>query len=255
MGLFSSSNFGGLAGGLVGGIAGAFGGNPALGASIGADIGSMLGPSQERLANRQYVQQMRDSISLWNMQNEYNSPLEQRKRLVEAGYNPMLLQGADTASSISQPSYPHVQSSGRGSGISASVARFFLNKQMENAEDQNMRDELINENWRLRNLKLSKEIEKTRPILADKVRKDKPMTLSEKKYLDKQIKDYNNKVNPTDLTTVKGVNNISEALVENAVYYPLLATLDASSSWREFKSLNNIKSGKFNPYEERYGRR
>ena len=84
MGIFSSSNIGGLVGGVVGGIAGALGGNPALGAGIGSQLGSMAGPSQERLAHRQYVEQLRDSINLWNMQNEYNSPLEQHPHLAQA---------------------------------------------------------------------------------------------------------------------------------------------------------------------------
>ena len=48
-------------------------------------------------------------LEMWNKQNEYNSPKEQMKRLVEAGLNPNLVYGGSTSSSAGNaetaPSY------------------------------------------------------------------------------------------------------------------------------------------------------
>lgn len=170
--VFKSS---GAVGSILGAGIGAMTGNPAIGAEIGGSIGSMFGPSEERLQRRQEVQSMRDAISFWNMQNEYNSPLAQRQRLEAAGLNPYALNGSipdNTAGSLSVPS---VSYRSKRKGNWSAVEKFFLNKSMENAEDQNMRNELINENWRLRNLKLAKQIEDSGHVaLSDKVRSSDP---------------------------------------------------------------------------------
>lgn len=141
---------GNIAGAAVGGY---FGGP--LGAAAGSQFGNMLGPSEERMANRQYVQQKRDAIAFWNMQNEYNSPVAQMQRLKEAGLNPMLVYGSgsvdgNSTSAPSVPSYPQVRS-GRSGGVSSAVEKFFLNKSMENAEDQSRANALNEEYLSLRN--------------------------------------------------------------------------------------------------------
>lgn len=254
MGFKLSSNVGGLVGGVVGGVAGAFGGNPALGAGIGSQLGSMLGPSEERLAHRQYVEQLRDSISLWNMQNEYNSPLEQRKRLVAAGYNPMLLQGADAASSISQPSYPQVHSSNRGSGFPSSVAKFFLNKQMENAEDQSRTNAINEEYLGLRNelmrAKIQNELTKQNKGHTVKERGIKDL-IDEARYL-KLLKDLENPYSSGSLTNVRTYQNAfnpnfrevygddwaeKEGLYGRKVVYP---SVEEASRWRFWNKYVNI---------------
>ena len=53
-----------------------------------------------------YNLQNEDAIEFWNMQNEYNSPLSQRQRLEDAGYNPysLLDGGSSEAGAISQAS-------------------------------------------------------------------------------------------------------------------------------------------------------
>lgn len=43
------------------------------------------------------------NIQFWNMQNAYNSPLNQRKRLIEGGYNPHLFYGQGTVGNSSAP--------------------------------------------------------------------------------------------------------------------------------------------------------
>lgn len=49
--------------------------------------------AQRAFANEMYAKQRTDSLSDWNMQNFYNSPAEQMKRLKEAGLNPNLVYG------------------------------------------------------------------------------------------------------------------------------------------------------------------
>lgn len=52
--------------------------------------------SMENLRSRQWSEQM------WNKENEYNTPLAQRKRLEEAGYNPWISGSGGAMSSVSQ---------------------------------------------------------------------------------------------------------------------------------------------------------
>lgn len=50
------------------------------------------------------------SRKLWNLNNEYNKPINQMKRLEEAGLNPFLVYGnGATGNTSSQPSSPSVQ--------------------------------------------------------------------------------------------------------------------------------------------------
>jgi hypothetical protein len=53
-------------------------------------IGSLLGNKQR---SKEYEKQKRDSIEFWNLQNEYNHPKNQVKRIKEAGLSPALLYG------------------------------------------------------------------------------------------------------------------------------------------------------------------
>lgn len=92
--------------------------NPALigaGAQLGATlIGAGFQGIQNRKARRwqerMYERQMRDSIALWTMQNEYNSPAAQMERFKAAGLNPNLIYGRGSsglAGNIPTPSAPH----------------------------------------------------------------------------------------------------------------------------------------------------
>lgn len=50
------------------------------------------------------------SRKLWNLNNEYNKPINQMKRLEEAGLNPFLVYGnGATGNTSAQPSSPSVQ--------------------------------------------------------------------------------------------------------------------------------------------------
>lgn len=98
-----------ITGAITGGASGGW-----AGAGIGAALGGFSG-DEAADAKATYNRQLNDSIMLWNMQNAYNTPLQQRKRLEEAGYNPNLwyTQGnTGNSGTISQPSYPSYSQGG-----------------------------------------------------------------------------------------------------------------------------------------------
>lgn len=55
-------------------------------------IGQLFGGIAQKVGQRkQYEREKRDNIAMWHMQNAYNSPVEQMKRLKEAGLNEHLV--------------------------------------------------------------------------------------------------------------------------------------------------------------------
>ena len=103
---------------------------------IGSAIGSVLGfASQERTnrANMKLAQyQYEKNLEMWNRENEYNTPANQRKRMEAAGLNPALMYGsgsvANTAGSAPQFDAPKLSAytdfgdMGVGLGIQAMMA-------------------------------------------------------------------------------------------------------------------------------------
>lgn len=84
-----TKSFGGSAGSIIGG---------AVGGPFGAAVGGMIGNaasdySANSMAQDAATQAYNRNIELWNMNNQYNSPAEQMKRLKEAGLNPNLVYG------------------------------------------------------------------------------------------------------------------------------------------------------------------
>lgn len=99
---------------LKGAISGALGGFSSTGSPLGGLIGAGIGGVSEGLdesqSNQAYKRQLNDNIMLWNMQNAYNSPVQQMQRLKAAGLNPMLVYGSgnvsgNASSGISAPTY------------------------------------------------------------------------------------------------------------------------------------------------------
>lgn len=68
------------------------------GATAGlASLAGMAGAAVQHKYNKKLADYQNDiNIENWNMQNEYNSPVNQRKRLEEAGINPAVLGGQNT---------------------------------------------------------------------------------------------------------------------------------------------------------------
>lgn len=101
-----------LAAGLLGGgslLGGLFSG---LASSSGAKHAAQAQLQATRETNQQnykiWQEQRQHAIDMWNMENDYNSPINQRQRLVDAGYNPYLAFGdvGNTAGSVNVPSAP-----------------------------------------------------------------------------------------------------------------------------------------------------
>ena len=101
-----------------------------------AQIGStMLGIRAQKKEN---AKAFRNQVSMWNAQNEYNSPKEQMQRLKEAGLNPMLVYGNGSVSgnmSASAPSYEPVNYTGAfsdlGKAIGSAAQRQLAQKRVE----------------------------------------------------------------------------------------------------------------------------
>lgn len=73
---------------------------PLVGAGINAISGAVQNKKQRKWNEKMYARQRQDALADWAMQNAYNSPAEQMKRLKEAGLNPNLVygHGADATS-------------------------------------------------------------------------------------------------------------------------------------------------------------
>ena len=86
---YSSSSSGGRSG-ILSGLGAVLGGP--VGGLVGSLASSLLGNrgarNRQRLADQQ-------NIKFWNMQNAYNTPKEQMKRLKDAGLNPNLIYGSN----------------------------------------------------------------------------------------------------------------------------------------------------------------
>lgn len=110
-----SSNFGsGIAAGLLG----------SLGSSVLSGITSLFNHSSQKRENERnrnfaremFDKQVQNNIKMWNMQNEYDLPVNQIERMRQAGLNPDLMYtGAGVSSS---PNLQSVSPSGYSSGFS-----------------------------------------------------------------------------------------------------------------------------------------
>ena len=82
-----------------------------LGQGINAYSTGKMNKRAERFAIKSYLTQRKDTLSDWNMQNEYNSPSAAMERLRKAGLNPNLVYGdgnaIQSASPIKSPDAPN----------------------------------------------------------------------------------------------------------------------------------------------------
>lgn len=82
----------------------------ALGGVFSSKSNKKLMREQMRWQESMYARQLQDARENWRMQNEYNSPANQRKLLEDAGYNPAMmgadLQSASSADNIAMGNVP-----------------------------------------------------------------------------------------------------------------------------------------------------
>ena len=76
-------------------------GGAAFGGPLGAAVGGQLGNSIAQGQNNRDSQSANERM--WRLNNEYNTPLNQRKRLREAGYSEALFYGNGTVGNSSAP--------------------------------------------------------------------------------------------------------------------------------------------------------
>lgn len=86
----------------------------ALGGVFSSQSNKKLMREQMRWQESMYARQLQDARDNWKMQNEYNSPANQRKLLEEAGFNPAMmgadLQSASSADNIAMGNVPSAPS-------------------------------------------------------------------------------------------------------------------------------------------------
>lgn len=113
----------------------------AIGAVGDVASGFINRKSQEESDDRNW----RHTVQMWNMNNDYNSPVNQMKRYEEAGLNPNLLFSQVSAGNATQPSVPQ-----------SGAARFnldlsrYLRKQDKMTDEELTRQGLENEILKLR---------------------------------------------------------------------------------------------------------
>lgn len=117
----------------------------ALGAAgIAAGVSALLGAGSGIMSSRLNFRQTRNLMSYqnqlnrqnWTMQNEYNTPVNQRSRLIDAGINPILA-GSDaqnTAEGISPVGLGTAQPTDLGSALPSAMDAFNAQANLSNTE-------------------------------------------------------------------------------------------------------------------------
>lgn len=112
----------------------------AASAGIGGLIGLAGSYLQHKYNQKLSEQAFNQNVEMWNMQNAYNSPIEQRKRLEQAGLNPALMYGNGGGSTGNANQMPQYQSFGQDitqnlmTGLQ--MAQVYANVRKTNAEAQ-----------------------------------------------------------------------------------------------------------------------
>ena len=106
-------------------LAGSSGSSGSSGKGIGAQIaGNLLSVGLQGIVNRRAERrQWNRNVAMWKMQNEYNTPSNQMKRLQEAGLNPNLMYGKGTVgNSTTLPQYNALPPQGMGEVFGKSIS-------------------------------------------------------------------------------------------------------------------------------------
>lgn len=132
-GAIGGASTGGWAGAIAGGLLGGFSGSLTGSSSSGSKRAWALSVVNHAL-----------ELDAWKRMNDYNSPVNQMKRLREAGLNPALVYGSgnvtgNSSASLAPASLPVFNGSSKKdySQLGSAVGKFFLSRQMESAQNQN----------------------------------------------------------------------------------------------------------------------
>jgi hypothetical protein len=91
----------------VAALAGISAGSNILGQGLNLWQNERQNRKSREFSREMYGRQYQDEISFWNMQNAYNDPKEQMRRLREAGLNPALMYGGAGSGAAGQASSMH----------------------------------------------------------------------------------------------------------------------------------------------------
>lgn len=141
-----------------------------ISAAIGA-IGSIAGAAMTNAANERLDQANRDwQEKMWRANNEYNTPLNQRNRLEEAGINPALaFQNGNTGVASSAPTpnqHTPADWSAVGTGISQGV-QYVLQASQVKAQNELLKSQTEAQNIHNQNL-LREDIARIDELIARK---------------------------------------------------------------------------------------
>ena len=118
---------------------------PLVGTLAAAVVGGAMQDMANDKSNQQNQQLAKDqnqwNLSMWERQNEYNSPAAQRERMEAAGMNPFFNDvSSGTASSVPQAAVPTMQPSGNlGKSIASSAQNYFENEMNQQLVEANVR--------------------------------------------------------------------------------------------------------------------
>lgn len=107
------------------------------GLNLGGNIWQGISQNKMNRESREFQERM------WNMTNEYNKAINQRKRLEEAGLNPALMYGgsvsgaAGTADMAGKPDFNVPEWSGVGSAAAEGVNSYYANRSITSGIDVN----------------------------------------------------------------------------------------------------------------------
>jgi hypothetical protein len=137
-----------------------------IGAQIAGNIASvgLQGIINRRAERRQWNR----NVSMWKMQNEYNSPINQMKRLKEAGLNPNLMYGKGTVgNSQTLPQYNALPPQGMGEVFGKSIAGLQGLAQTDKLKTEIQANDIANDFNRINNIEtLKQNKEQTKAIAA-----------------------------------------------------------------------------------------
>lgn len=136
---------------------------PIIGDLINAGLQGAQNRRNRKFTREMYWRQREDALSDWNMQNVYDSPMEQMKRLKAAGLNPNLVYGQGAVGNSSSSVRGSSSSGGQGqaSSIDASAPLMgYADLTMKNAQIDLMaqQKEVLSEEAMLKNIQQLREL-------------------------------------------------------------------------------------------------